>query len=507
MKQALSRALAMTLGAAATFAAVPEPVKVEGGLVTSTTASTPEVHVFKGIPYAAPPVGDLRWRAPKPAPHWEGARKGDEFGAACMQGAGSGPKISEDCLYLNVWTAAKSATDKLPVMVWLYGGGNYQGSGSGAQYDGALATKGAVVVTLNFRVGPFGFFAHPELTQESDRRASGNYGMMDQIAALQWVQKNIAAFGGDPKNITLFGESAGAQDVSDLMASPQAKGLFQRVIGESSSWTTVTINKLHTLAEAEQAGVKFADGLGAKSLAELRTKPADEVLKAGRGTGVIVDGYILPEDPAITFAKGKQNDLPLLVGSNRDEGNFFIPQPVPAAKFLEQSRARFGDLADQFLKFYPAGSDEEAATSQLTAASYEVSWVMRNWARLQTKTGKSKAYLYYFTHEPPAEGNTKNGKNQKASHTVEINYVFQSLNSKRPWTELDHQLSDSVASYWVNFAAHGDPNGPGLPKWPAFDESKSPSPLVLGDKVEVGPAPNQALLTFYQAFYDRLHPR
>ncbi len=263
MKHALSCTFVMTLGAAA-FAAVPEPVKVEGGLVTSTTASTPEVHVFKGIPYAAPPVGNLRWRAPKPAPHWEGVRKGDEFGASCMQGAGSGPKISEDCLYLNVWTAAKSAADKLPVMVWLHGGGNYVGSGSGAQYDGALATKGAVVVTLNFRVGPFGFFAHPELTKESDRRASGNYGMMDQIAALQWVQKNIAAFGGDPKNITLFGESAGAQDVSDLMASPQAKGLFQRVIGESSSWTTVTVNKLRPLADAEQAGVKLADGLGAK---------------------------------------------------------------------------------------------------------------------------------------------------------------------------------------------------------------------------------------------------
>jgi para-nitrobenzyl esterase len=415
-------------------------------------------------------------------------------------------KMAEDCLYLNVWTAAKSAGDKRPVMVWVYGGGNNTGSGSSAQYDGQnLAAKGAVIVTFNYRLGALGFLAHPELTKESDRRASGNYGLMDQIAALQWVQKNIANFGGNPKNVTLFGESAGSVDIAGLMTSPHAKGLFHRVIGESSTW-----GNAKKLADAEQDGVKFAAALGANTLAEMRAKPADAVLKAGRA-GNIVDGWLIPEDPGQVFAQGKQIDVPLLVGSNKDEATFFIAQPAPADKFIEQSRQKFGDLTDTFLKIYPAGSNEEAATSQLTAMSYEMSWAMRNWARLETKTGKSKAYLYYFTEEPPVQSNAKGGKgggrNAGASHTAEIVYVFNNLSGNRGWTDVDRQLADTMSSYWVNFATNGDPNGKGLPKWPAYDESKNPNPMVLGPKVEVGPAPDPAKLALYQSLYNKQHAR
>jgi len=486
------------------FAAANDPVRLDTGMVSGIAGATPEMRIYKGIPFAAPPVGDLRWRSPQPAAKWEGVRKAEQFSPVCMQNAG-GPNAqtpSEDCLYLNVWTGAKSASEKRPVMVFVYGGGFTGGSGSLPGYDGeALAKKGAVVVTFNYRLGAFGFFAHPELTKESDRRASGNQGLMDQIAALQWVQRNIAGFGGDPKKVTVFGESAGSIAIADLMTSPQAKGLFQRAIGESGSWLGISIARIGHLADAEQAGLKFADGLGAKSLAELRAKPADAIMKAGRGSGVIVDGWLLPEEPSTVFNQGKQIEAAVLVGSNKDEGTFFV-QPAGAARFMEQSRRRFGDRADDFLKLYPATSDEEGNASQLRASADEVAWVMRNWAHLQTKTGK-RAYLYYFTHEPPvAPGGKGGGRGRGATHTAELPYVF-GVPGNRPWTDVDHQLSDAMTSYWVNFAATGDPNGKGLPKWPAFDPAKNPAPMVLGDKIELGPAPNQAQLSFFQSIYDK----
>ena len=490
------------------YAAIDDPVRLDTGMVAGAATSSPDVRVFKGIPFAAPPVGDLRWRAPKPAAHWDGVRKADQFGPVCMQGAGGGgeQKTGEDCLYLNVWTGAKSAGEKRPVMVWIYGGGYNNGSGSQAMYDGeAFAKKGAIVVTLNYRLGVFGFFSYPELTKESDRRGAANFGVMDSIAALQWVQKNIAQFGGDPKRVTIFGESAGAGIVANLMTVPQAKGLFERAIGESSAWSTARLARLDTLAEAEQAGVKYAEGLGAKSLAELRAKPADVILKGGRGVGPVVDGWLIPEDPGKVFAEGKQIEVPVLTGSNRDES--FGGNPRSAEDFIEQARKRFGDLADGFLKLYPASSDEQARESAFYSGRDEMAFVMRNWARLASKAGKTKSYVYYFTEQPPLVPNARGpfapGPHGSATHVSEILYVFNHLDGSRAWTDRDSQVADTMSSYWVNFAANGDPNGKGLAKWPVYND-KSKTPMVFGNQPEGAQAPTEAQLALFESYFDRL---
>ena len=488
----------LAVGTLARAADVPV-VHLDTGIISGISGSTSEVRVYKGIPFATPPLGNLRWRAPQPAAHWDGVRKAEKFSPTCMQNA-NGPAAqpaNEDCLYLNVWTAAKLATERRPVMVWIYGGGFTGGSGSEPRYDGdALSQKGVVVVTFNYRLGPFGFLAHPELTKESDRRASGNYGLMDQVAALEWVQRNIPAFGGDPRKVTIFGESAGAISVADLLASPQSKGLFIRAIGESGAWMGLGFAKARRLPEAEEAGVKLAEALGAKSLVEMRQAPADAVLKSGRGSGPIVDGWFLPEEPNAVFAQGKQHPVPVMVGSNKDEGTFFL-QPTTAEKFTAQSRQRFGVMADSFLKAYPAASDEEANASQPEAFRDEAAWAMSNWARFTSKAGK-RAYLYYFTHEPPAAPGAV-VRARGATHVAEVPYVF-SVPGNRPWTDVDRELADTMSSYWVNFASTGDPNGRNLPKWPPFDEAKNHNPMVLGDKVAVGSGPNPVHLKFYENY-------
>jgi len=495
MKASLLLAATLTL---TLQAAIDAPVKTDTGLISGIPGNNPDIRVFKGIPFAAPPVANLRWHAPTPVAKWDGVRKGDEFGPICMQAPGRGatqPKMSEDCLYLNVWTGAKSPTEKRPVSVWIHPGGYTSGSGSSPATDGeAFAKKGVVVVTINYRLGPLGFFAHPELTKESDRNASGNYALMDQTAALEWVQKNIAAFGGDPKRVTVDGDSAGAASIGNLLGSPRTKGLYQRAIAESGAWIGLSVGHTMTLPEAEQAGLK------AGTLADLRAKPAADVLKGGRGGGPIIDGYFLPEDVGKVFAAGKQNDVPVLIGSNKDEGTFFL-QPTTAEKYKDQIHKRYGDQAEAYLKIYPGNTDEEASASQLAAFRDELGWVMHNWAALQTKTGKSKAYLYYFTHEPPEMTSTspRGGRGSGATHGAEAAYVFQNLLPPRPWTDADRQLADTISSYWVNFASTGDPNGKGLPKWPSF---KNDQRQLLGDKVETGPGLPQAQLDFYQYKYD-----
>jgi para-nitrobenzyl esterase len=488
-------------------------VQLDSGMISGTSGKTKGVQVYKGIPYAAPPVGDLRWREPQPVAHWDGVRKADEFGAMCMQQAfranagtvsSPAPNISENCLFLNVWTAA-SAGDRRPVMVWIHPGGYNTGSGASPGYDGeALAKKGVVLVTINYRLGIFGFFSHPELTKESPHHASGNYAFMDQVAALQWVKRNIAAFGGDPRNVTVFGDSAGSSSIANLMGSPRAKGLFQRAVGESGAWMGLSLTPTRTLAEAEQAGAKLG------SLAELRAKSAADLMKAGRAGGPVIDGWFLPDDVGTIFAQHKQNDVPLLVGSNKDEGTFFL-RPTTDQKFIERTRMRFGDQAEAFLKLYPAGSDEEANASQLAAFRDELGFVMRVWARAQTKTGHSKAFLYYFTHDPPPPvgASPRGAMGTGATHGSEAQYIFGNLLPPRAWTDLDRRVSEMLSSYWVNFAAHGDPNGSGLAKWPAFedrdqrDDRKADRPMVLGDQAEIGPEPNRAQLAFFEAWYEK----
>jgi para-nitrobenzyl esterase len=478
-------AMAMMFGVRAMAA---DQVRTDKGAVEGATSADAKVRIFKGIPYAAPPVGALRWKAPEPAPRWAKVRKATEFGARCMQGRifddmvfrDSGP--SEDCLYLNVWTPATSSKARVPVMVWIYGGGFSAGATSEPRQDGEnLARKGVVVVSMNYRLGVFGFFSHAELAKESAHHASGNYGLLDQLAALQWVQRNIAAFGGDPHNVTIFGESAGSFSVSALMASPLAQGLFQRAIGESGALFSKT-RRTKPLAESEEAHEKYADSLGTHSLNALRAKLADEILQAALKQELPlffpnIDGYFLPEDVSAIYAGGKQNHVPLLAGWNLDEGNFqsFFDKTEPTAQnFAERAQALFADQAAAFAKLYPADTDDMAKRSaQDYAGDNFIAYSTWKWLEMHAATGKSPLFRYEFDDAPPAaEGDT--APSHGAYHSAEIEFVFQVLASKKlPWRADDEKVSDLMSSYWTNFAKIGDPNGPGLPQWPVYKGDSS----------------------------------
>ena len=508
-------------------AAITDPVRVEQGLLAGTSGSSADIRVYRGIPFAAPPVGDLRWKAPQPIAQWQGVRPATEFSNACWQTQYPAaaaiyqaklPPLSEDCLYLNIWTPAKSAKDRLPVMVWIHGGGFTRGFAGTRAYDGeALARKGAVIVTINYRLGIFGFFAHPALSVESGHHASGNYALLDQIAALQWAQKNIAVFGGDPTRVTIFGESAGSWAVNALMASPLAKGLFQRAIGESGG----LFSPMKTLAEAEKEGEKLAASLppapaadtkteaGDKAsqqsiLKTLRAKPAEELLKAFDSETVraIVDGWVLPEDIATIFAQGRQNDVPLIVGYNADEGTTLAPQAanLKAMMFTAGVYQRYGSQADALLKIYPAASDEQAVSSFYSAYRDQVfGWEMRTWARMATKTGHQPAYLYYFSRRPPGPQSAR----LRAFHASEIAYVFGTFVWPFPWEDTDKKLSDAMTSYWVNFAATGNPNSGSLIKWPVYN-AKDDQALEFGGQISVRSEVNKAGLDFFDGYYQSL---
>jgi len=365
-------------------------------------------------------------------------------------------------------------------------------------------------VTFNYRLGPFGFFSHPELDRESGRNASGNQALWDCIAALKWVQTNIAAFGGDPANVTIFGESAGAALSAGLVGSPQAKGLFRRAISESGAWMGLSMAKMRSRESAESPGSgRDAMPMMTLPLAELRARSTEDITKNFRGAGMIVDGWAIPEDESITFMNGKQNAVDVLVGSNKDEGSFILRGPT-AEQWTTRVRGRWGDLADAYLKLYPAGSDEEAAKSSEQAFSDEMAWEMRRYAQAQSAVGK-RAYLYYFTHEPPPEP----GKpNLRAVHTAEIPYVFNNLKAVRVFpdtsspaltaaSESERKLADIISSYWVNFAKNGDPNGKNLPQWPQYKDSVSGRAIVLGDTQQPETAPNRAKLDLYDQLYAR----
>jgi para-nitrobenzyl esterase len=469
-------------------------VRIDSGVVEGKAGPEAGIRAFLGIPFAAPPVGDLRWREPQPVARWDGVRQATEFGPRPMQGSiysdmvfrDKGP--SEDCLYLNVWTPAKSAGEKLPVMVWIYGGGYHAGGTSEPRQDGGrLATKGVVVVSMNYRLGVFGFFSHPGLTAESARGSSGNYGLMDQTAALRWVQRNIAAFGGDPSNVTIFGESAGSYSVSIQMATPTARGLFAKAIGESGSMVGTRRIPAHIiqLAEAERNGVEFAGLMGAKSIAELRSRSAADVMRAATGDktlkdGVVVDGYVLPKDVYAIYAEGSQAHVPLLAGWNADESRVYAvfgSKRPTAASFTDSIRREYGDLADSVLRLYPASTDEEALRSagDLAGDRFIISSTW-SWIELHLRTGGSPVYRYQFDRQIPlAPGTIINGRVATAAdvgapHAGEIPYVFTALasNTSVGWQPDDWKLSDTMETYWTNFAKTGNPNGKDVPEWPRY---------------------------------------
>jgi para-nitrobenzyl esterase len=463
-------------------------ISVEGGLLALPEPAASGVSSFKGIPYAAAPVGPLRWRPPQPVAPWSGVRPSVVFGPNSIQGIvfdDIDPRpagISEDCLYLNIWTPAVGKShprmsDLLPVMVWIHGGGFAVGSGAEPRYDGAnLAARGIVVVTLNHRLNALGFLAHPELTAESPHRASGNYGMLDIVAALKWVSRNIKAFGGDPARVTIAGESAGSMAVSALMASPLARGLFVRAIGESGALFPSPSRPDVALADAEQAGLAFARKAGAPSLAALRSMPAQDILAASPGLGFrpIVDGYFLPRAPAEIFAAGDQNDVPLLAGWNKDEGfNFNLLQGNDGKPYVEVVRAIFGDRTDAALAFYPAGApDVEQASARALGGDLVIIHGTWAWIEAQKKTGRSDIYRFRFDRAPlTPEGwfGSRSSADAGAFHAGEILYVFDNLHAF-PWltTPDDRRIADIASSYWLNFVKTGDPNGDALPDWPSY---------------------------------------
>ncbi|MEZ0484935.1 carboxylesterase/lipase family protein [Fibrella aquatica] len=485
------------------------PIRVSGGLVSGTFNQQGDVQIFRGIPFAAPPVGPLRWKAPQPVEPWTGVRACTAFSASPIQGTPNpfGPwsaeflipkaPISEDCLYLNVWTgqrANESKTTKRPVLVWIYGGGFNSGGGGVPIYDGErTAQKGIVFVSINYRVGAFGFLAHPELTAESGRNASGNYGLMDQIAALQWVKQNIAAFGGDPANVTIAGQSAGSMSVNCLVASPLAKNLFTKAIAESGANLA---RPTQTLAQAEETGLKIMQSLGTSSLAELRAKPAGEILDKAQGLrGPIVDGYVLPQSVGAIFAAGQQNDITLLTGWNEDEGMNFGPAKNVAA-YQKQLDEQYGSNASTLLTHYPASSDSEAAISQ-NRLSRDMIFGAQNyaWANAESKRGKP-VFVYRFTRKLPATGQYAN---YGAFHTGEVAYAYDNLRfidrQLRPLDKTDEALANTISSYWVNFIKTGNPTGKGLPKWPAYS-LKDKQVMELGDQVRARPLPDAAALDF-----------
>ncbi len=448
-------------------------VNVTGGTVEGIEQDG--IFSYRGVPFAAPPVADLRWKAPQPVVPWEGVKKADAFAPGPMQdtsfgAALGGPQeVSEDCLYLNVWTGAEKINEKRPVMVWIYGGGFGIGMTSTPAYDGtALAKKGVVLVSVAYRVGPMGFMAHPDLTAETGH-GSGAYGIQDMIAGLEWVRDNISKFGGDPSNVTIFGESAGGYAVCMLTASPMAKGLFHRAISESGGGLAPP---RMTLEQAETHGRAYLEELGVKTVAEARALSAEEIQKNTEGMGTFwpaPDNVTIPEDIYELYRSGKFNDTPILVGTNSNEGGLFVTEPVNSKEFENLVRSEYPENADGILNVYPHATDEEAfqsAKDLMRETSF--AWPTWAWASLHSTNSNYKAFVYYFDHRTQF---SLNG----ANHAAEISYVFGNPGSMGPMggdSDEDKALSELISSYWINFAEKGDPNGSGLPHWPAFDKEQ-----------------------------------
>jgi para-nitrobenzyl esterase len=499
-------AIVMLFVAGTATAQKPEPVKVEQGLLQGIYEDG--LTVYKGIPFAAPPVGDLRWRAPQPAALWKDVKQANEFAPAPIQGGNPPSGKSEDCLYLNIWTPAKSTDDRVPVLVWIYGGGFSFGSTAERVYCGdVLAKKGVVLVSIAYRVGQLGFLAHPELSAESPNRVSGNYGLLDMIAGLKWIQKNISSFGGDPTKVTIFGESAGGIAVSMLCTSPLAKGLFHGAISQSGGSfgpprvTTFPGENLKLLKDAEASGIVFAQKAGVSSIAALRKMDADK-LPMGFGMGnawPIIDGHVIPDDQYKLYEAGNYNDTPILIGYNSDEGLSFTRTKDPG-DFIASVKLRYGKFADDLLKAYPVGENAIPKTARDLARDAAFGWHTWSWARLQAKAGKSKVYYYYFDQHPDYPEDSPQGGNG-SPHGQEVAYVFQHLDKSNPeTTSNDFTISDAMGTYWTNFAKYGHPNGEGVPEWPAFNDAKS-EVMYFNQKPEIGLVPSVESLRVLDAYF------
>lgn len=514
MSITLGSGMSATANAASTDAAddsLSPQVTVSQGTLRGTPADASGILSFKGIPYAQPPVGNLRWKEPQPAAPWSGELDASQYRASCWSASGFGlpdtsAVASEDCLYLNVWSGAKSAKAKLPVMVWIHGGGFQFGSGGSPDTRGeVLAKKGVIVVTLNYRLGVFGYLSRPDLDAESNGHKSGMYGILDQIEALKWVKTNIAAFGGDPDNVTIFGESAGAHAVGFLMASAQAKGLFHKAIGESGAFWE---SEMKSRKDALAFGAELGEKLSAPTIDKLRGIPARDLHEATNWNltlptkfSPLVDGYVLTELPYATFAHGRQNDVPLLVGWNLNEGGAFMSYSFPhatAAEFTQAATKAFGaQHMDEFNKLYPSSTAEQLKQSaQALVGDLTIKNETWTWAKLQQKTGRAPVYVYNFTFT--------SAFTPSPIHTAEIAYVFKQWvpgpfhKPVQPSAE-DLKVADTVQSYWANFAIKGDPNGEGLPQWPKYKGPGS-SVIDIGENIQTAPEEGTARFKFLEQF-------
>lgn len=499
---------ALLVSFSTTALAAEEPVQLTHGQVSGVELDD-DVTVFRGIPFAAPPVGDLRWKAPQPPIPWRGVRVADAFGPACMQRRAR--LMSEDCLYLNVWTKAESDQDRLPVMVWIHGGGWTSGATAGATYNGfGFADKGVVLVSVNYRMSAFGFMAHPELSAESERGVSGNYGILDHIAALEWVRDNIRGFGGDPDNVTIFGESAGGASIYALLATPLANGLFHRAISEST-WITPT-NVTHLTrnngfsdsaeARGRRAIANKLTELGRSTdgdlLATMRAMSADEVISMRFGVSLAEDGWVLPKSPGEIFSEGSHNVVPLLAGVNNGEGLFFVRPDRTFSTLEEQRQTRleqWGELGQGLAAYYLADTAEEIFTTEVDYSTD--SQFARPNRQILTAMASTPAdsFMYLFTRN-------LRDPSQRSPHAMELRYVFQTLPDDA--TEADRRISDLISDYWVQFATTGNPNREGLPQWPTYD-ADTQQHQIIGADVGQGSSFRRQELDEMDRYYNATH--
>lgn len=489
--------------------AMANPVMTQSGPIQGEQHNG--INVYRGIPFASPPVGALRWQEPVPVKPWTGVLNAKSFAPSCMQKGVSmpgetAPVISEDCLYLNIWAPKNTKLTGLPVMVWIHGGAYKNGAASMKLYHGdQLARQGIIFVSISYRLGVFGFLAHPELTKESTNGSSGNYGLMDQIAALEWIKNNISAFGGDPSRVTIAGQSAGAMSVSALIASPRAKGLFHKAIGQSGGiFEPIQLAPHYLLKNAEIDGVKFATSLGADSLKALRGLPAEALLadSAERVSHPVIEPSILPMTPYDAYARGLQNNVPLLIGSNSEEARSLVDVKGTTAKtFAADIERSVGALPPQLLAAYPFTNDSEAREAHLgLERDLRFGWDMWAWARLHAAAGKNKVFFYSFKQRPPFPTASLYA-DWGASHFSELWYMFNHLNQERwKWSRADHKLAHDMSHYWVNFAKSGNPNGGGLTRWPEFTISNN-DVMYFENSSYVGRVANLQSLNVFDSVY------